>query len=62
MMKSFSPHPAGFESLILSIRGHKVILDVALAAIYGVPTNCLNEQVKRNAERFPNVFVFQLSP
>jgi len=62
MMKPFSPHPAGFESLILSIRGHKVILDADLAAIYGAPTKRLNEQVKRNAERFPNDFVFQLSP
>jgi hypothetical protein len=61
MMKPFTPHPAGFHSLILSIRGQKVILDADLAAIYGVPTKRLNEQVKRNAERFPADFVFQLS-
>ncbi len=60
-MNSLQPHPAGFHSLILSIRGQKVILDADLAAIYGVPTKRLNEQVKRNAERFPADFVFQLS-
>ena len=41
-MKAFTPHPAGFHSLILSIRGQKVILDADLAAIYGVPTKALN--------------------
>lgn len=49
------------ESLILTIRGHKVILDADLADLYGVTTKRLNEQVKRNAERFPSDFVFQLA-
>jgi len=49
------------ESLILTIRGQKVLLDADLAAIYGVPTKRLNEQVKRNAERFPEDFIFQLT-
>src|SRR6266851_8081662 len=50
------------ESRILILRGHKVILDSDLAELYGVPAKRLNEQVKRNAERFPADFMFQLSP
>lgn len=50
------------ESLILTIRGQKVILDADLAEIYGVPTKRLNEQVKRNTARFPDDFIFQLKP
>jgi hypothetical protein len=49
------------ESLILSLRSQKVILDADLAALYGVPTKRLNEQVKRNADRFPEDFMFQLT-
>jgi hypothetical protein len=45
---------------ILMIRGQKVMLDADLAALYGVPTKRLNEQVKRNHERFPDDFMFQL--
>jgi len=47
---------------ILMIRGEKVIIDADLAQFYGVPTKRLNEQVKRNKERFPEDFMFQLSP
>ncbi len=50
------------ETLILTIRNQKVILDADLASIYGVPTKRLNEQVKRNADRFPVDFIFQLNP
>jgi hypothetical protein len=46
---------------ILLLRGQRVILDADLAAIYGVTTKRLNEQVKRNADRFPEDFVFQLT-
>ena len=46
---------------ILVIRGQKVMIDADLAALYDVPTKRLNEQIKRNAERFPADFVFQLS-
>jgi hypothetical protein len=53
---------ARVESLILTVRGQKVILDSDLAALYGVTTSRLNEQVKRNAERFPVDFAFQLTP
>jgi hypothetical protein len=50
------------ERAIFLLRGHKIILDVDLAALYGVETRRLNEQVRRNAARFPKDFVFQLSP
>ena len=46
---------------ILLLRAHRVILDRDLAAIYGVTTKRLNEQVKRNAKRFPEDFLFQLT-
>ena len=49
------------EPLILMLRGQRVILDSDLAEIYGVATKRLNEQVKRNGNRFPEDFVFQLS-
>ncbi len=47
---------------ILILRGQKVLLDADLAALYDVPTKRLNEQVKRNMERFPTDFMFRLSP
>ena len=53
--------PVPVDSLILSIRDQKVILDADLASLYGVSTKRLNEQVKRNTDRFPGDFVFQLS-
>ncbi len=49
------------ESLIKTFRGQKVILDSDLAKIYGVTTKRLNEQVKRNTDRFPADFAFQLT-
>ena len=49
------------ESKILLIRDRKVILDSDLALLYGVTTSRLNEQVKRNIERFPDDFMFQLT-
>ena len=49
------------ESLILSIRGKQVILDRDLARLYGVETKVLNQAVKRNIERFPEDFMFQLT-
>ena len=45
------------EQAILFVRGHKVLLDSDLAALYGVPTKRLNEQVRRNQDRFPADFV-----
>ena len=49
------------ENWILSIRGHRVMLDADLAELYGVPTKRLNEAVRRNAARFPEDFMFQLN-
>jgi phage regulator Rha-like protein len=49
------------ESKILVIRGKKVMLDRDLAVLYGVETKILNRAVKRNAERFPEDFMFQLN-
>ncbi len=49
------------ESLILVLRGRRVILDADLARLYGVTTKRLNEQVRRNARRFPYDFAFKLS-
>ncbi len=49
------------ESKILTIRGQQVMIDRDLAELYGVETKRLNEQVKRNIERFPENFMFQLT-
>ena len=49
------------EHAILLLRGHRVMLDVDLAALYEVPVKRLNEQVHRNLERFPDDFMFQLT-
>lgn len=64
--RSPSPSPAAppsrtIASRIVVVRGQRVILDADLAELYGVPTRRLNEQVRRNAERFPEDFCFQLS-
>ena len=50
-----------FEDLIHEVRDQKIILDADLARIYGVTTKRLNEQVKRNQERFPADFAFHLT-
>ncbi len=49
------------ETRILLIRGEKVLIDADLAELYGVSTKRLNEQVKRNRNRFPDDFVFSLT-
>jgi len=49
------------ERAILQIRGHKVMLDRDLAELYGVPTKRLNEQVRRNRDRFPADFMLRLT-
>jgi len=53
--------PDSIASLILSVREHKVLLDSDLATLYGVETKALNRAVKRNLDRFPEDFMFQLS-
>jgi hypothetical protein len=50
------------EHRIVVVRGQKVMLDVDLAALYGVATKRLNEQVRRNLARFPDDFLFGLTP
>jgi hypothetical protein len=49
------------EKRILLLRGHKVMLDADLAELYRVPTKVLVQAVKRNLDRFPDDFMFQLS-
>ncbi len=58
-LKEYKAQP--IEQMITTIRGQRVILDVDLARIYGVPTRRLNEQVRRNADRFPADFAFLLT-
>ena len=48
------------RSKIYEIRGQKVMLDRDLAVMYGVETRALNQAVKRNSERFPEDFMFQI--
>lgn len=60
-MASNSPMPDSIAALILTVREHKVLLDSDLATLYGVPTKRFNEAVKRNASRFPQDFMFQLT-
>lgn len=49
------------ESRIFVLRGHRVMLDRDLAELYGVQTRALNQAVKRNSDRFPEDFMFQLT-
>jgi hypothetical protein len=55
------PPREGIARTIFILRGHRVILDSNLAAVYGVETRTLNQAVKRNAGRFPEDFRFQLT-
>ena len=59
MRETLTPYTV--EDVILTIRGHKVILDRDLAMLYGVEVKRLNEQVKRNRDRFPDDFAFRLT-
>lgn len=59
-MRALIPHEA-IERKIFLIRGQRVMLDRGLAKLYGVTTKRLNEQVKRNIERFPQDFMFKLT-
>ena len=49
------------ERTILMIRGQKVMIDADLAKLYGVATKRLNEQIRRNRDRFPNDFMYRLT-
>jgi hypothetical protein len=57
--RALTPKP--IEDQIFLVRGQKVLLDAGLAALYGVEVKALNQAVKRNKERFPADFVFQLT-
>lgn len=61
MTETAENFPAISDSIRI-VQGQRVILDSSLAALYGVTTKRLNEQVKRNATRFPDDFMFRLSP
>ena len=50
-----------YETLIFAIRRKKIILDSDLALLYDIPTKALKQQVKRNIERFPEDFMFELT-
>lgn len=60
-MSSSKPAIRNVESIIVTLRGQRVILDFDLATLYGVETRALNQAVKRNQERFPSAFMFQLT-
>ena len=60
-MSALVPKPESLASLVRSIRGERVLFDADLAALYGVSTKALNQAVKRNANRFPTDFMFQLT-
>jgi len=62
MKKEIEQVGPDIESLILEVRGKKVILDADLACTYGIATKFLNRAVKRNARRFPSDFLFRLTP
>jgi hypothetical protein len=60
MMVKSALIPKPIENQIFQVRGQKVLLDSDLAALYEVEVRTLNQAVKRNAQRFPTDFVFQL--
>jgi hypothetical protein len=60
MSKAIIPIPRIAQRIVF-LRGERVLLDFDLAALYGVETRVLNQAVKRNAQRFPSDFMFQLS-
>ena len=59
--KSLLIQPEQIQQVILLIRGQRVMLDRDLAALYGVETKNLNKAVRRNLDRFPTDFMFQLT-
>ena len=58
MPDSDDSKPKDIVARIVSVRGHRVLLDADLAGLYGVTTARLNQQVNRNLERFPADFIF----
>jgi len=60
-MAKIAPRPENLAPLVHAVRGEKVLLDADLAVLYGVATKVLNQAVKRNRDRFPADFMFQLT-
>ncbi|MDP1981043.1 MAG: ORF6N domain-containing protein, partial [Sulfuritalea sp.] len=60
-MPKLTPTPENLAQLVFLVQGEKVLLDADLAMLYGVETGALNRAVKRNIDRFPDDFMFQLS-
>ncbi|MFN0316032.1 MAG: ORF6N domain-containing protein [Burkholderiales bacterium] len=60
-MRTVALKPENLVSLIHFLRGEKVLLSEPLASLYGVTVSALNQAVKRNIERFPDDFMFQLT-
>lgn len=60
-MTRITPKPENLAQLVFLVRGEKVLLDADLAMLYAVETGALNRAVKRNSDRFPDDFMFQLS-
>jgi len=54
--------PDEIQRMVHVVRGQRVMLDFDLARLYGVPTSALNQAVRRNADRFPEDFAYQLAP
>ena len=61
MPENLQIHNSYIQNKIYTIRGERVMIDRDLAEIYGVETRTLNQAVKRNSERFPSDFMFQLT-
>ena len=61
MPEDLQIHSSNIQNKIYTIRGERVMIDRDLAEIYGVETRTLNQAVKRNSERFPSDFMFQLT-
>ena len=61
-MTQIIPKPENLAKLVSVVRGEKALLDADLADLYGVATKVLNQAVKRNLDRFPADFMFQLTP
>jgi hypothetical protein len=61
-MTQIIPKPENLAKLVYVIRSEKILLDADLANLYGVATKVLNQAVKRNLDRFPADFMFQLTP
>jgi hypothetical protein len=60
-VSALTSKPENLAPLVQTIRGEKVLLAADLAALYGVSTKALNQAVKRNSDRFPANFMFQLT-